>query len=431
MIFATDQETGFKVLQGRPSGWLRLPAMKIEEYAPEHFDAVHRQWLEVGWVDRGNDGHTENMKTWVSTGTGSVAIVDGEAEAFGHWTPGSMWYVDRPVSLCAVTAITTSRVARRQGLATGLTTRALLQGKEAGLTIAGLGIFDQGFYERLGFGTGSYEHRFSFDPASLRVDPPSGRPVRLSIDDYEELHELMVRRHKAHGAVTLDPPLLMKGELGWIENPFGLGMRNDEGRLTHFVYGSTKGESGPYTVPWVAYETPDQFRELLGTVKDLSDQVASVVMWEPGGIQLQDFIDRPFRQRTRTIRSDHETSHRAAAFWQLRILDLGEALASRSWSGPEVRFNLSLRDPIASIEPEVAIDGDYVVTVAAESGVETGTATDAPTLEASANALTRMWAGVQPATTLAASDELSGPPDLLRRLDEAFALPEPRHGWFF
>ena len=405
--------------------------MRIEAYTPEYFDDVHRQWIEVGWIEAGNDKEKEAQQTWLSMGTGSVAVVDGHAEAFGHWTSGDVWYVDRPVSLCAISAITTSRVARRQGLASALTARALLQGKEAGITIAGLGIFDQGFYDRFGFGTTSYEHRFSFDPASLKIEASGPPPVRLSIDDYEEIHGLMLRRHRAHGSVTLAPPELVKGELLWVTNPFGLGFRDDGGRLTHFIYGSAKGEAGPYTIYWVGYEKPEQFRELLGLIKGLSDQVASVVIWEPPGIQLQDFIDRPFRQRVRTVKSDHETSHRAGAFNQLRILDLGAAIAARSWKGPEVRFNLALHDPIDDIERELSLTGDYVVAVGAESSVEAGTDSGAPTLKASVAALTRLWIGTRNASTLAASDDLQGPPELLADLDEAFGLPEPRLGWFY
>ncbi|NNC75870.1 MAG: GNAT family N-acetyltransferase [Acidimicrobiia bacterium] len=405
--------------------------MDITAYAPEHLDDVRRQWLETGWIDHGNDQHAEAQRTWLSMGNGSVALIDGHAEAFGHWTPGAIWYVDRPVSLAAVTAITTSRVARRQGMATALTARALLEGKDAGHTVAGLGIFDQGFYDRFGFGTASYEHRFSFDPASLKVEVSGSIPVRLSVDDYEEIHALLLRRHRSHGAVTLDPPELVKAELLWTESPFGLGFRAKDGRLTHFVYGMGKGESGPYTVQWLAYEEPSQFRELLSLIRGLSDQVASVVMWEPPGIQLQDFIDRPFRQRVRTTKSDHETSHRAAAFTQLRILDLEAAMAARSWMGPEVRFNLSLRDPIDAIEPAVSIAGDYVVTIGAESGVEVGTDSEAPTLQASVNALTRLWIGVRDASTLAVSDDLDGSPELLARLDAAFGIPEPRQGWMY
>lgn len=396
-----------------------------------HFEAVHRIWREVGWVEDGNDRHREAMQAFIGASHASVALIDGEPEAFGHWTRGEIWYDDGPLSMCAVTAITTSRVARKQGLATALTTRTLGEGREAGCAVAALGIFDQGFYDRFGFGTGSYENRFSFDPASLVVDAEYRRPVRLTPDDWEEIHGVMENRHRVHGAVVLDPAAIIKAELLWIDTPVGLGYRDDAGRLTHFVFGSAKGEHGPYTFQWFGYETPQQFRELLRLVKELSDQVASVVVWEPPGIQLQDFISRPFRQRTRTQKSDHETSHRAAAFWQLRVLDLAKCIAARRWSGPEVRFNLSLTDPVESADPAVSIGGEYVVTIGESSAVEQGRAADLPTLEASVNSFSRVWLGVRSASTLAVSDDVAGPPDLMRSLDHAFAVPEPRLGWFF
>jgi hypothetical protein len=406
--------------------------MEIVRYVPEsHFDAVHRIWMEVGWVEDGNDRQRDAMRDFAAASHGHVAIVDGEAEAFGHWTPGSFWYVDRALPMCAVTAITTSRIARKLGCASALTALTLREGKEAGHAVAALGIFDQGFYDKFGFGTGSYEHRFSLDPASLNVDVPYRRPVRLDRDDWVEIHDLMQRRYRAHGSATLDPPVVIQSELRWIDNAFGLGYRDDDGRLTHFVFGSAKGENGPYTLQWWGYERPDQLLELLRVVKELSDQVASVVIWEPPGVQLQDFIDRPFRQRTRTIKSDHETSHRAAAFWQMRMLDLEQCIAARRWSGTELRFNLTLGDPIASIEPDVSIAGDYVVTISSDSSVAEGTDTDLETVTASVNAFTRVWMGVRSASTLALSDDITAPPTLLSGLDEAFALPEPRHGWFF
>ena len=166
-------------------------------------------------------------------------------------------------------------------------------------------------------------------------------------------------------------------------------------------------------------------------MKELSDQVASVIMWEPPGVQMQDFIARPFRERTRSLKSDHETSHRAAAFWQMRILDLEQCVGARSWSGPEVRFALDLSDPVATIEPAVDLTGQYVVTIGETSSVEAGSAKGLPVLEASVNGFSRLWMGVRPASVLAVSGGISAPPDLLRSLDEAFSLPEPRLGWFF
>jgi hypothetical protein len=406
--------------------------MELTAYDAEaHFDDVCRIWTEVGWVEDGNDRQVAAMRDFLSVGHGAVATLGGSAEALGHWTPGTFWYDDGPLSMCAVTAITTSRVARKKGCATALTARCLMEGLDAGLAVAALGIFDQGFYDRFGFGTGSYEHRFQFDPGSLVVDVPYRTPVRLSRDDWAEIHAAMTARHRVHGTTTLDPPEVFKGELGWIDKPFGLGYRDDDGTLTHFVFGSTKGENGPYTLQWVAYREPGQFLELLRLVKELSDQVASVVVWEPPGVQMQDFIARPFRERTRSLKSDHETSHRAAAFWQMRILDLERCVGARRWAGPEVRFGLHLTDPIASIEPAVDLTGEYVVTIGEESAVEKGTAKDLPILQATVNGFSRLWMGVRTASALAVAGGVSGPPDLLRSLDDAFALPEPHHGWFF
>ena len=41
-----------------------------------------------------------------------------------------------------------------------------------------------------------------------------------------------------------------------------------------------------------------------------------------------------------------------------------------------------------------------------------------PTLTATVNAFTRLWLGVRPATGLAVTDDLSGPPELLQQLDQ-------------
>ncbi len=38
---------------------------------------------------------------------------------------------------------------------------------DGGAELAGLGMFEQGFYNKLGFGTLAYENWVSFDPANL------------------------------------------------------------------------------------------------------------------------------------------------------------------------------------------------------------------------------------------------------------------------
>jgi hypothetical protein len=173
----------------------------------------------------------------------------------------------------------------------------------------------------------------------------------------------------------------------------------------------------------------------MALLKNLGDQVRSVEMREPGNIQLQDLIVQPFRHGQLTEKSKYENRNRAIAYWQLRICDLAGCLAQTHLPGDEVRFNLKLNDPIekhlAEAAPWRGISGDYVVTLGPSSGAELGADSALPTLTASVGAFTRMWMGVRPATGLSATDNLSGPPDLLDDLDQILRLPEPKLDWDF
>jgi hypothetical protein len=51
-------------------------------------------------------------------------------------------------------------------------------------------------------------------------------------------------------------------------------------------------------------------------------------------------------------------------------------------------------------------------------------------MEASINAFTRFWFGVRPASSLAITDRLAAPAELLADLDVAVRLPTPSFGWF-
>jgi hypothetical protein len=77
------------------------------------------------------------------------------------------------------------------------------------------------------------------------------------------------------------------------------------------------------------------------------------------------------------------------------------------------------------------VAGDYVVTLGPSSGAEQGSDDALPTLSASVNAFTRMWLGVRPATGLAVTDNLVGPPPLLEALDAVLRLPDPKPDWDF
>jgi len=74
---------------------------------------------------------------------------------------------------------------------------------------------------------------------------------------------------------------------------------------------------------------------------------------------------------------------------------------------------------------------ECAVTVGEEPRAEPGTHGSLPTLTASVNALSRLWLGVRPASGLAITDDLAGPPALLAELDTAFRLPPPKLDWEF
>lgn len=393
--------------------------------------AVTRMWREVGWID-GTDEQAEGLRTFLRSGDVLLADVAGEAECMVHRTPGTVRYLRTELPLCAITGVTTSHVGRRQGLATALMAETLALGAAAGAAVAGLGFFEQGFYDRFGFGTSCYEHELRFDPASLRVPPPENPPLRLGPEHLGELQQLMVRRHRGHGSVVLDAPDWYVPEWSWLEKPFALGWRASDGRLTHALLGSMKDEHGPYVIEVLAYEQLPQVLDLLGWVRVLGDQVNQVVIgWEPADVQLQDLIREPVRQRrVARLAGGSDALHRAIAEQQDRILDLGACIAAVETPVP-IELGLRLHDPIGELGDWPGIGGAYTVRLGERSTLEDGIADGLPVLEASVGALTRLWFGVRPASGLAVTDDLTGPAELLAGLDRSLRLPTPQAGWSF
>lgn len=393
--------------------------------------AVTRMWREVGWIDD-SDGQAAGLKTFLSMSKGLVADVHGEAECLVHRSTGTVRHTSTDLPLCAISAVTTSHVGRRQGLASALMAEALAEAVEEGAAVASLGFFEQGYYDRFGFGTGPYQHRLSFDPASLQVPVPDRPPVRLGAEHMREVHALLARRARGHGSVVLDPPQWLEPEWSWLENPFGLGFRAGDGRLTHALIGSAKDEHGPYVIDVLAHEEPHQVLELLGLVRVLGDQVNLVVVSEePAGIQLQDLIREPARQRrVARLAGGSGALHVTMADQQDRILDLAACVAAVEVPTP-VAFGLRLRDPIGRFGTWEGIGGEHTVRLGPTSGAEPGLDPDLPVLDASVGAFTRLWWGVRPATSLALTDDLHGPADLLDDLDAALRLPTPQAGWIY
>ncbi|RLC89874.1 MAG: hypothetical protein DRI37_02955 [Chloroflexi bacterium] len=398
--------------------------------------AIRRIWREVGWLGKGKD-KKKAMDLVVECGRALVAEVQGEAECLVLSAPGSLRYLTEELPFAAVTNVTTSRVARKQGLASHLTARLVAEDALGGALVSGLGFFEQGYYDQLGFGVGGYEHWLGFDPAQLRLERRARVPRRLTVADWKVIHASRLARLRGHGALNLFPTALSRSEMIWTTEGFGLGYYDGpSGELTHHLWlNNGAKENGPYNVRWSSYQTYDQFLELLALLKSLGDQVRLVRLREPQGIQLQDFLKQPFRFRQLTEKAKYENVMKATAYWQMRINDLPACLAKTRLRGETLRFNLRLTDPIAHYLDEDApwrgVGGEYRVTLGPESAAETGTDSALPMLTASVNAFTRLWLGVRPATGLAVSDDLAGPPELLEALDWALRLPEPKPGWDF
>jgi len=398
--------------------------------------AIQRIWREVGWLGKGKD-KKKAMDLAVQCGRALVAEVQGEAECLAISAPGSLRYLTEELPFAAVTGVTTSRVARKQGLASRLTARLVAEDALGGALVSGLGFFEQGYYDQLGFGVGGYEHWLGFDPAQLRLERRARVPRRLSVADWKAIHASRLARLRGHGALNLFPTALSRSDMVWTTDGFGLGYYDGpSGELTHHLWlNNGAKEYGPYNVVWSSYQTYEQFLELLALLKSLGDQVRLVRLREPQGIQLQDFLKQPFRFRKLTEKAQYENMMKATAYWQMRINDLPACLAQTHLRGETVRFNLHLTDPIARYLDEDApwrgVSGEYRVTLGPESVAETGADSALPTLAASVNAFTRLWLGVRPATGLAVSDDLAGPPKLLEALDWALRLPAPKPGWDF
>ncbi len=393
--------------------------------------AVHRIWKEIGWLEE----NEETLDILIDASCARIAEINGEAECLVLTTPGTIRYLHEDLPFSCVDGVGTSRIARKQRFAGKLTALSIAHSASEGALVTGLGMFEQGFYNRLGFGTGSYEHWITFDPASLKVNSEPSMPSRITMNDWEKVHRSRVQRKQHHGSCNLHAPKITEAEMKWPKKSFGFGYFDKKGEITHHVwFRAKKMEHGPYWVKWIAYQTREQFLELMALIKNLGDQVRAVAMREPADMQIQDLIDKPFKKRQITEKSEYENKMHASAYWQMRILDL-EGCMEKTHLPEEVSFNLNLIDPIETMLDEDApwygIAGEYVVTLGPESHAERGKKRGLSTLKASVGAFSRMWLGIRPATGLAVTDDLIGPDQLLKKLDQTLQIPTPHPDWDF
>ena len=398
-------------------------------------DAIPRIWQEVGWISRSPEKDAAANR-FVASGRTLVAEINGTAECQVSALPGTMRYQETDLRFSGVAAVATGYVARKQGLAARLTARLIAEEAAAGAQVMGLSMFEQGFYNRVGFGTAPYAHWIGFDPVQLHLEVRARPPRRITPDDWAAVHAARLTRLRGHGACTLFSAEQTHTEMICAHNGFGLGYWDGpEDSLSHYVWMSNEGENGPYTVLWMAFQDGTQLRELLAMLHNLGDQVRLIKMKEPYGMQLQDFIRQPFRFRQLTDKGHFENFGSANAYHQYRLCDLQGCLAETHLPGETVRFNLALTDPVSDFLDDAApwrgLSGEYIVTLGPESAAVPGHDAMLPTLTATVGAFTRLWLGVRQPSRLALSDALSAPASLLATLDRVLRLPVPEMDWDF
>lgn len=398
--------------------------------------AARRIWEETGWIDRDEDAAAKYLDLFLGASKTLVADIDQVAECIVSTAPGCMRHLENNLSLTIVAGVTTSLIARKQGFASRLTAELIAQDAQLGSELAALGMFEQGYYSRLGFGTGPYEHRVIFDPSQLRISSDPKIPQRLTLDDYHDVHFALINRWRTHGSVNVIPPEHVQAEMGWTKDALGLGYRNSEGDLTHFVWGESKGEHGPFEISTLAYQNREQLLELLAMLKALGDQIYAVSMLEPCHLQLQDLLQTPLRRQITTEGSEFEESNSAEAFWQVRINNLESVLSKTHLPGrSNLAFNLDLTDPISKYLAEDSswrgIGGKYTILLGEFCSAEQGHQAGLPLLRASVGGFSRLWLGCASATAISLAGEIEASQQLLDKLHQTLCLPLPKTGWEF
>ena len=395
--------------------------------------AFHRIWRECGWLSEDKneiasaDLFAENCAT-------RVWDINNEAESIVMTLPGDYRYGQQKLDLTAVTGVTTGRIARRQGIAGKLLAESLAIEAEKGAVLAGLGIFEQGFYDRLGFGTTAYEHWLSFDPTHLNIPQLTAIPERLELKDWKALHANRLKRRRLHGSVNIFSPTISKCNMLATKNGFGLGFRSGQEVTHHIWFGAHEDvESGPYSVWWMAYHNPKELEELLAVIKSLGDQVLIVTIREPIDIQLQDFLEKPFRYRNISKGSKHGWHNNAEAYHQLRICDIRKAIAAVQIEGEKSELNLTLSDPIDSFLPKGGkwrgCAGEYTVSLGLNSLCKFGHTKGLPHLKTDIGSFTRLWTGALSASALQVGRRIEADTPMVESLNRIFNLPKPSPDW--
>jgi hypothetical protein len=406
----------------------------IRAYKPEDLEHSLRIFREIGWMD-GKDSDKDVFRAYIDKGNSLVADLNGEVEVFVVTRSGCCKYLEDDIPFSAVTGVATSRVARQLGLAGRVTAMAIAESAKNGAAMSILGIFDQGYYEKFGYGN-TVNHRIStIDPSQLKVPRLSRSPKRLSKNDAKAMHECRCRRKRYHGGCNLNGSGETKATTIWQEHGFGLGFENENGTLTHFLWIEPKGEHGPYNVCFTGWETHEQFIELLSVLNSLSDQIHGVRMADPPRLQLQDFLTRPHATRRARKGGDFDINVVSQIWMQCRILDLPVCVGAMKCCGPPVSFNLELTDPIEKYLPEESswrgISGNWIIRIGEDSSATLGSDPALQTASCTINDLSRIWFGSSTAESVSVTGDFRSDPDLIQAIDRVVCIPTPVVDWDF
>jgi len=408
--------------------------MQYRKYNPKKDkEAVHQIWYDCGWIQQ---GFPDPMDILIEKARTVVADVDGRPECLVVSYFGDIRHFDEELKFSAIAGVTTSLVARKQKLAAGLTAAKIAEDVQEGALVAGLGMFEQGYYDKLGFGTGPYDHIFFFSPASLKTTVRPRVPIRLGQKDWKRMHRARLNRRRRHGSLNMFIPEATRWEMVKDKGAFGLGYTDAKGTLTHFVWISGRGkERGPFYITCIAYQNFEQFHELMALVKSFGEQIVTMRFIETPDVQFQDLLDKPIRHRNMTYKGDEENRGLAIAWWQIRICDLVGTLRKTHFDGQDVKFNLELNDPIEKYLDQSfkwrGISGDYTVVLGPKSSAKKGLTKGLPTLKTTVNAFSRLWLGARSASALSATDNFIAPEKLIAGLDKLICTPVPHIDWPF
>ena len=390
--------------------------------------SCHRIWKENAWIE-GKD-EQKAMDIFVSDGRNLVAEVNDNAEGIACGKPGNMNYQGNKLKFSAIVAVATSRIARKQGLEASLTAQLIAEKTIAGAHVCGLGIYESGFYDQLGFGLGRQEIIRYFDPSKLKISSEHRTPIRLGKKDFNRIYQSLASRYRSHGSIMIDSENYFQAEMKWSGLSFGLGYSNKfSNEISHFIWIKSAGDNGPYRIAYMAWQNKQQLLELLSLIHSLSDQVSSVGMVEHPEIQLDQLLEHPVRLNQLTHNTDIATGRDALSYWQARICNLEACISACKIDCLPIEFNLKLSDPIAKyLDKQTAwqgLAGEYSVYLGADSKIQPELRKGLPLLTTDVNAFTRLWLGVQTARGLSITDNFSAPEELILGLDECFRLPQP------